>query len=723
MPKRFSSIPSAFIRHLLPALATFTSVILASLVYLMLTPRLYETSSRIILDEKKVSVSDLGKELAQVSGGNTAIATQAELVKSTQVLERAIALAKNGVKPGNEKDLPTMPELAQGLRAKIVPATNILELSYRGSDPELTADLLNAVMNAMIQENIENIRAGARSVKTFLDTEVPKQRDILRQAEQAENRYRQANGLISIGDQTRRIVESLDAVESQERDLLVRLREVATRNGALERVINAGSLREVYESVRIGQDEELRALRVRLVDLETKVIDGRSRLGDQHPELLALTEQRDETRALYRRKLALLLPGQTNPPSNIAGDPLSQDLASRLITGEIERFALGQRLLAVKADRLNLQARLADFPIKQQPLANLTRRREEAEANLKLLQVKLQEATIAEAQLVSNLQIVSKAYPPATANSPKKPAVLATAIVFGAILMVAIVLVLELLDDTLHDPSEAEELLGQSSLATLPLLPVRFIGHNQFEAFLNDSHLVEPYRKLLKLLEFRSVKKLRLLVLSSTMANEGKSTVASHLAAVSAMLSQRTLLIDADLRQPKQHELFDLAMEPGLTQSVDGELSLKQAVQSTGIQHLSVLTCGKLPQRPSLVLESPAMKTLLEEAADSFDLVIVDTPSVISCGDAMALCRHSDGLLFLMRPGVLTRKGLAQSFIDLERNGMPLMGVVTNGVHQPPSQQSFDDEDGHRQVPNFLRRLPRPKVLSRWFAFMGKVLP
>lgn len=107
------------------------------------------------------------------------------------------------------------------------------------------------------------------------------------------------------------------------------------------------------------------------------------------------------------------------------------------------------------------------------------------------------------------------------------------------------------------------------------------------------------------------------------------------------------------------------------------------------------------------------MKLLLEKASESFDLVIVDTPPIVSRADAIALSRQSDGLVLVVRPEVSTQKGLLQSLTELKKNGVPLMGFVLNGIELPRDRPPWDEEDGARPSPNFLQRLSLPRSLRR----------
>jgi polysaccharide biosynthesis transport protein len=692
MEKGFWSVFTVIKRRGLPALFTFAAVIGGAVAYLKVTPRLYETSARLIFDDKRVSVSELGRDLTQSQSnapGNSPLANQAELIKSERVLSQALPIAENSI-PG-QKNLTgiTIDELNRGLRVKTIPATNILEIGFQSKNPELAAAIVNAVAIATIRDNVKSISSEATKVRQFLWKQLPEARRQLQSAEIAENNYRQQSSIVNFDEQTKSLVTSVAALEDQQRILATQLADANSRNASLRQITQAKGLDKAYESVRSGQDEELQKLRAKLADQETQLIEARLKFTDSHPNVVKLKEQRDALRSLYSQELARVAPANNqagaqnslnSSNSSVAGDQISQDLTSKLITNEIERSALADKLSLIQTNIAQLRNRLTQLPLQQQPLTALIRRREETAASLKFLQSKYEEARIAEAQKVSNLLVIQAAKAPTQPNSPRPNVILALAGTFGIFLATGVVILLEIMDNTLHDASEAEELLKLPLLGVLPRLPARTLVLETADRFLDNVGLVEPYRMLFKSLEFRSSENLHLLVVSSTISGEGKSIVASHLAAVSAMLSRRTLIIDADLRRPVQHTIFNLPAKPGVSDVVEGSISLKEAIQSTQIENLSVLTCGQLHGRPSQILESSAMKNLLAEAAANFDFVIIDTPPLSACADTATLANQSEGVLMVTRPNFTIKEILQRAVFELNNNRIPIVGVVVNGM-------------------------------------------
>ncbi|MEL6458276.1 MAG: polysaccharide biosynthesis tyrosine autokinase [Cyanobacteria bacterium J06621_15] len=684
MNNSIKSILTVCRRRSLPAIATFTAVMAGAVYYLAVTPRVYQTSARLMLDNKLASVSELGRDLTQSSRNSISsnpLADQAELVKSQAVLARAIAEVSSEDELLSPQTIPKPKNIGENLQVKILPATNILELNYQNQNPVLAKDLLNAVARSVVEENIITIKAEASKIKEFLEKyELPGASKRLTEAETAEKRYRGESGIVSFEEQSKSLVESLASVEEQQRNLLIQLQEARSQEASLQEITQTRNPTNAYAAVRSGQNEELKKLRAKLADLEQQLTEIRSRFTESHPALISLIQQRDATKRLYEQELAEVSSGNETviTDNNIAGEQLSQNLASQLIANRIQKSAIENKLKVVQNELANLQKRLAELPVKQQKLATIIRKRKEAESSLKFLQNKLEEARIAEAQKISNIRIVEAATVPTSPASPKPAVVLVLATVFGSILATGVVLMLEVMDNTLKNAPEIEELLEVPLLGVLPPLPNNKLRLRSAEIFLENFSLLEPYRSLLKVLEIKDVGKPRVIVVSSTSSGEGKSVVASHLAAVSAMLSRRTLIIDANLRKPIQHKVFDIESTQGITDVIDGRKSLLEAVQPTNIDCLHLLTCSKQHQRSSQLLESAKIATILREAANKYDLVIIDTNSLSDSPDAAILSKNSDGLIIVTRPD-FTRKELLQKTVsELSKSRVPVLGVVVN---------------------------------------------
>jgi polysaccharide biosynthesis transport protein len=670
-------LPIVIKRNFWNALAAFASAVGASLVYLVITQPLYQASSRLILDERRTSVSELGRNLAAapVPGNANPIATQAELVTSKQLIVRSLSLIQNVDRV--QKPLPTADDVKGRLQVKILPATNILEVIYQNPNPRMAAEVVNAIARATVQESGESIRREAFSVRQFIESQIPQQEGKLQRAEAEESRFKASRGIISIDTQSNSLVASLTTIEDQERTLIAQLQESQLKNKRLQRVTGVDGVESAYISSRVGQDEELKDLRRRLSEMDAQVADKSSRLADQNPEMLDLIQKRDETRALYMQKLARVNPRNQAISGTMASDDLSRNLMATYITGEVDRSAMSEKLKALENQRRSLQASIAQLPTVQRILNTLVRRREtEAEA-LKVLKNNLEQARIAEAQLVSNVRIIGLATPPLAPNSPKPRSILLLGAVFGFISAICVVLLGEMLRNTVGSGREAETQLKLPVLSTLPRLSPE-LDQELLESFLDNSIAIEPYRKLIKTLETSSENKLQAILLSSIVDEEGKSNVAARLASVSAMLSRRTLLIDADLNRPLQQSFFNLPAIPGLIDVVSGGVSLLSAVKSTSIPNLDVLTTGQWLKRPAQILEAIAMQTLLKEAKNIYDLVIIDTSAVSLYSDVMTLSQQTNGLVLVVRPEITPKAIALQTIAELNGCGTKILGMVIN---------------------------------------------
>ncbi|AJI20615.1 CpsD/CapB family tyrosine-protein kinase [Priestia megaterium] len=202
----------------------------------------------------------------------------------------------------------------------------------------------------------------------------------------------------------------------------------------------------------------------------------------------------------------------------------------------------------------------------------------------------------------------------------------------------------------------------------------RLLAHNS-----PKDPVAEQYRTIRTNIQFSNVDQdIKTIVVTSSGAEEGKSTTASNLATVYAQQGLKVLLIDADLRKPTGHYTFRLENHIGLTNVLTRQSTLAQAVQESEIPHLSVLTSGPIPPNPSELLASAQMAELLKEMKEQFDMIIFDTPPILAVADAQILANQVDGTILVVSSGK-TEKDAALKSKELLSNAQgKLLGVVLN---------------------------------------------
>jgi protein-tyrosine kinase len=204
------------------------------------------------------------------------------------------------------------------------------------------------------------------------------------------------------------------------------------------------------------------------------------------------------------------------------------------------------------------------------------------------------------------------------------------------------------------------------------------------------SPISEQYRTIRTNIQFSNVDgNLRSLMVTSSSPGEGKSTTAANLAVVFAQQGKRVLLIDADLRKPTVHYTFRLENHIGLTNVLTKQTTLASAVHSTDIEHLSVLTSGPIPPNPAELLVSAAMRELLKELYETFDIILFDTPPVLAVTDAQILANLCDGSILVIRSGGTEVEAAQKSKDLLEAAKGKLLGVVLNQKKQEKGEYFY----------------------------------
>lgn len=190
----------------------------------------------------------------------------------------------------------------------------------------------------------------------------------------------------------------------------------------------------------------------------------------------------------------------------------------------------------------------------------------------------------------------------------------------------------------------------------------------------------EAYRTLRTNIQYSSFdKEVRVIVVTSSEAGEGKSTTAGNLAISFSQAQKKTIMIDCDLRKPSLHKKFRISNMVGLSDLLKGKESLKEAVHKYN-DYLDILTSGKVPPNPSEMLGSHSMENLIERLKDEYDMIIIDSAPLQAVTDAQILSRKADGTILVVRAEKTKRDSVIQAKELLQKVDANILGVVLNGV-------------------------------------------
>jgi capsular exopolysaccharide synthesis family protein len=266
---------------------------------------------------------------------------------------------------------------------------------------------------------------------------------------------------------------------------------------------------------------------------------------------------------------------------------------------------------------------------------------------------------------------------------------------------------LDLVDKSVKTLKEAKELFGATLLGVIPAFgksgktrrPVGDLEGIVSRMVARDmprSPMGQAYQMLQANLKFLSSdKQLKAIVITSSVPKEGKSEVSANLAAAMAQVGRKVLLVDADMRHPSQHHLWELTNSVGLSNVLVGEADFNIAVQKV-MPGLDILPAGVIPPNPVALLDSKRMASLMETFSKNYDFVIVDTPPLAGIADAPIVGKMADGILLVVRPGVVDSASAKAAKEFLASSGQNVLGLVANGVlikNEPDSYFYYVNEE------------------------------
>ncbi|MDJ0617899.1 MAG: polysaccharide biosynthesis tyrosine autokinase [Calothrix sp. MO_192.B10] len=655
----------------LTALATFSQ------------KKVYQAKGKLVLKQSETSsLTGLRQRVGELSGltlASSPVDTGVEIISSNPMVKKTINKLELKDKYGQPLKIE---DFLKNLKVKGIRGTDVMELTYRSTNAKEATDVINTLMKTYLENNILTNRTEAKSVKELLSKELPQIESRVVEAEVALRRFKDANRVVSLEEEARVGVEALQDLLSQINRAKAQLEGVKNRSAALQSKLKLTTQQAVKLST-LSQSPGVQQVVTEYQKVQDELAVARTRLTDENPIVKNLIGKEQALRKQIEKRVGGIVgSGQSIPEQNLQIGQLKQTLTEELVKSEIDRLALANQVGVLQKAFLSSQARLRMLPQLEQRQQALERRLQVAKTTYQQAFKQLQEVEVLEKQKIGNVRIVSQALTPEKPISPKIALNLVLGGFLGILLGIGTALLLEAMDKSLKTVKEVKRLLDYPLLGAIPHLSLSHKGKSSLEIPIRDkpdSSASAAFEMLMTNLDFTlSDKELRVILVTSSVPNEGKSFVAANLATAKAQMGQRVLLIDADMRRPRQQEIWGLPNLTGLSQVLAGKGDLQTTPQQA-FMNLDVLTSGAIPPHPLALMNSQPMATLIESAGTKYDFVIIDTSPVTLSAEAQVLGKWVDGMLLVVRPGVVDVDAVTATKSLVEHSGHRVLGMVVNG--------------------------------------------
>ncbi len=714
-----SNYLSAVQRRWVPAVSIFAGTLALSLLAASLLKPSYQAEGRLLFKNSpfKVVGSSLAPnnmegaeagELKPLVSTQNPITTQMEVLTSRPLLQKLIEELE--LKDDKGK-LLKVADLESAIVVKIIGGSDVLQVNYKHKNAQKAATVVNKMMDLYLENDISTIRSEVESVRVSMDKQLPKTQQAVNEAEVALRKFRQQNNVVNLAEEGRSAVGIIGNLETTINATQAQLDEATAQASELKAKVNLSSQEAITVSA-ISQSPAIQGILNQQQDVERQLAVESSRFSDRNPIIISLKEKQAELATLLEQQIRSTIGTKAKvPQGSLRIGDLKQTMIKESLQAEVQRDGLIKKLASLKDSRAAYEKRVKIMPQLVQTERQLERQLEVSQSTYQILLKKVQELQLAKNKNISTARIITRAIVPDKADNKNKMIVGGLGALLGALLGTSAIAYLEIKDKSLKTVKEIEKAFGYTLLGAIPAAAkpqkVRTGEHSPvlttLEVSVRDtpqSVTSEMSRSIQANLRFLGAEKpLKVITITSAIANEGKSKVATNLAAAIAGLGQRVLLIDADMRVPYQHQFWKLPLKKGLSDLLAGKSKLHQ-VSWTVMDNLDILTAGSKPPNSLSSLESKQMKRLLEEVVDLYDFVIIDTPPILVAPDALTVGRGSDGILLVSRPGVIDKNSASAAQEKLKMSNANILGLIVNGViaknetedHFSAAQDYFTDE-------------------------------
>ena len=607
--------------------------------------------------------------------------------------------------PEDEKEAPYISLLLGGLKIEPVKESRLARLHFDSHSPDLAGKVPNILAAEYILMNLESRVHTTEEAKKWLASQLDDLKAKVEKADEALQEFGSKNDIISLDDKENITVQRLNDLN----EALAKAESERMAKEAIYRQVRQNKGRAFEALPSILENKLIQDLKQSYIQLEAQYMKLSETFKPNYPEMVKLKNQMETT----ERRL------------NLEVDKI---IAS--IKNEYESSLRKEALLRTAFEEQKTKA----MEMQQKSIRyNILKREADTNRDLyKSLLQRMKEVGVSAGFNASNVQVVDRAEIPQGPYKPDRRRSLLLAAVIGLFLGIGLTFFFEYLDNTVKTPEDIEQQIRLPSFGMVPevscerrsklprgrLHPVELIASNQPRSILS-----EAYRNIrTSLLLSFSEQPPRKIVVTSANPLEGKTTTLINTAISLSQTGARVLIVDADMRRPRVHKVFDRKNGAGLSNFLSGNTKLWTVIHRSNIDNLYYIPAGPVPPNPAELIGSNLFRDMVQALAERFDHVLIDAPPLAGFADSVILSTMVDGVILVVSSGKTPRMSLQRAKEALHQVHAKILGVVINRVnihhHEYSDYYRYNDYYTQRQEKKELpyksnRGQYRPRTVAR----------
>ena len=534
-------------------------------------------------------------------------------------------------------------------------------------------------MNVYIKEQVRSATDVISKADGFIATALPKEENKLQSLESRLQDFYEKNQIVDLQEEKKILVGELANLNRQISSVGAQLQGKKAQTISLQNQLGL-NLNQAISANQLANTPQVQSIIQELANTETQLSQERQRFNDNHPVVASLKEKKQALNSQLQQLIRQYV-GAKVSTGLLQGGNVKENQLERFISLKIDELSLETEVAALRQYQQVYLNRTKDVPRLEKQEQALLREVNTTRSTFETLLANKNAIQVQSNQTTGNAEIIEEGQIPEEGTTGRV-ALMALGILMGLFLSNLTAILLEMQDRTLKTIPEIKQKFSYQVLGIVPLDNLQEAQEGIIVQREPDSFASEIYRMIQTNLKFLAVKRQpKVILMTSSVPGEGKSTVAANLAAAMAQLGRKVLLIDGDLRKASQHELWQVSNKAGVKDVITHKTPLAKLVAQP-MKQLDLLTSGTIAPNPLALLDSTEMSELIAMARKEYELVIIDAPPLAVTADVLTLTKLADGIVFVSRPGVVETESaeLAQETIANANLSEKVLGMVINGV-------------------------------------------